>query len=50
MSLPKHKIEPLAHYYLLNGFDHSAEEIADKIGVSRKTFFNRYQAKNIRWN
>lgn len=45
MALSKEKIDTLANYYLKHGFHHSTDEIAKGIGISHKTFFNRYKSK-----
>ncbi|MBO7491292.1 MAG: hypothetical protein J6T59_02510 [Bacteroidales bacterium] len=39
------KIEEIYQYYMSNGFDHSVEEIAARMGIAKKTFFNRYHSK-----
>jgi len=39
------KIEPIFRYYLSNGFNHSLQEVADAVGISKKTMFNRYISK-----
>ncbi len=44
-SLYQKKIEQLYHYYMAHGFDHSVEMIAEGMGISTKTFFNRYHSK-----
>ena len=39
------KIDPIFKYYLSTGFDHSMQEVADVVQITKKTLFNRYQAK-----
>ena len=39
------KIEPIFQYYLSTGFDHSMQEIADTVQITKKTLFNRYAYK-----
>ncbi len=39
------KLEDIFQYYLENGFEHTTDEIVASMGVSRKTFFNRYVSK-----
>jgi len=39
------KIEPIYHYFLSNGFNHSLQEIADAVRITKKTLFNRYISK-----
>ena len=39
------KIESIFKYYLNSGFDHSMQEIASAVQVSKKTLFNRYLSK-----
>ena len=46
MNLTKNKIEQLYQYYAHNGFDHTVDEIASALTISKKTFFNRYNNKN----
>ncbi|MCR4965317.1 MAG: hypothetical protein K6A41_06635 [Bacteroidales bacterium] len=41
----QHKIEDIYHFYMTHGFDHSVEDIAMLMGISKKTFFNRYVSK-----
>lgn len=45
MALAKSKTNTLFQYYLQNGFDHTVDEIAIALGVTHKTFFNRYGSK-----
>jgi len=45
MELSKKKIEALFQYYLLNGFNHTIDDILIGLSISRKTFFNRYLSK-----
>lgn len=45
ISLKELKIKELYDFYLLNGFDHTVEEIAKRMKIERKTFYNRYQSK-----
>ncbi len=42
ISRKEEKIEDLYTFYLHNGFNHTIEEIADLMGIGRKTFYNRY--------
>ena len=46
MTLTKQKIEQLADYYLKHGFNHTTDEIVEGLGISHKTFFNRYETKD----
>jgi len=39
------KIDPIFKYYLHTGFDHSIQEVADAVHVTKKTLFNRYKTK-----
>jgi len=39
------KIEPIFKYYLSTGFDHSMQEVADIVQITKKTLFNRYVSK-----
>ena len=39
------KIEPIYNYYLSTGFDHSMQEVADVVQITKKTLFNRYLSK-----
>lgn len=39
------KIEEIYQYYMSYGFGHSVEEIAAQMGITKKTFFNRYHSK-----
>ena len=39
------KIEPVFQYYLTHGFDHSMQEVADAVQITKKTLFNRYISK-----
>jgi len=39
------KIEPIYNYYLSTGFDHSMQEVADAVQITKKTLFNRYLSK-----
>lgn len=39
------KIEEIYQYYMSYGFDHPVEEIAARMGIAKKTFFNRYHSK-----
>ena len=43
--LNQQKTFDIFHYYLKNGFDHTTDEIVAAMGISRKTFFNRYEGK-----
>ncbi|MEG2071338.1 MAG: TetR/AcrR family transcriptional regulator, partial [Bacteroidales bacterium] len=43
MTKKDQKLEALYHYFISNGFDHTIEEIAQGIGVTKKTLFNRYE-------
>lgn len=43
--LNQQKTYDIFHYYLKNGFDHTTDEIVAGMGISRKTFFNRYEGK-----
>ncbi len=45
MTLTHRKIEDLYLFYAKNGFYHTTNEIAEGMGISRKTFFNRYESK-----
>ncbi len=45
MSLSKKKIDDLTRFYLRYGFAHTTEETARHLGISHKTFFNRYTSK-----
>lgn len=44
-ALSQQKIEAIFQYYLSNGFNHTTDEITLGMGISRKTFFNRYISK-----
>jgi len=39
------KIEPIYKYYLINGFNHSLQKVADAVHITKKTLFNRYISK-----
>ena len=39
------KIEPIYKYYLSTGFDHSMQEVANAVQITKKTLFNRYISK-----
>ncbi|MDR2972487.1 MAG: hypothetical protein LBU83_11255 [Bacteroidales bacterium] len=39
------KIEPILKYYLAYGFNHSLQEMADTVKITKKTLFNRYISK-----
>jgi len=39
------KIEPIFKFYLNTGFDHSVQEIARAVQITKKTLFNRYLSK-----
>ena len=39
------KIEPIYKYYLSTGFDHSMQEVAGAVQITKKTLFNRYLSK-----
>ena len=39
------KIEPIYHYFLQHGFNHSLQKIADVVLITKKTLFNRYVSK-----
>jgi AcrR family transcriptional regulator len=39
------KIDPIFKLYLNTGFDHSMQEVADAVQITKKTLFNRYQTK-----
>ena len=39
------KIEPIFNYYLSNGFNHSLQETAEAVHITKKTLFNRYVSK-----
>lgn len=41
------KLNILYQYYRDYGFDHTTEEMASKLNIGKKTFFNRYQTKEI---
>lgn len=41
------KIAVLFQYYRNFGFEHTNEEIATALNISKKTFFNRYQTKEM---
>jgi len=45
MEYNQTKIEPIYRYYLLSGFNHSMQEIADAVFITKKTLFNRYITK-----
>lgn len=45
ISRKEEKVEDLYSFYLQNGFDHTIEEIADLMGIGRKTFYNRYRSR-----
>lgn len=45
MTTSQDKIKVLYKYYLVHGFEHSVDEIAEDLGISRMTFFNRYGSK-----
>lgn len=45
VSLKELKIKELYDFYLQNGFDHTVEEIAKRLKIERKTFYNRYQSR-----
>ena len=40
------KIEELYQYCAEHGFDHTTDEIVEGLGISHKTFFNRYKNKD----
>ena len=42
-SLQERKLRQLYEFYLKNGFSSSAEEIAEALGISQRTIFNRYK-------
>ncbi|MBR4135869.1 MAG: hypothetical protein IKU03_05625 [Bacteroidales bacterium] len=44
-TLYQRKIEDVYRFYMAYGFDHSTEFIAARMGISKKTFFNRYLSK-----
>jgi AcrR family transcriptional regulator len=39
------KIEPIFMFYLSKGFNHSMQEVADAVQITKKTLFNRYISK-----
>jgi AcrR family transcriptional regulator len=39
------KIEPIYKYYLVYGFNHSLQKVADAVQITKKTLFNRYISK-----
>ena len=45
MSYNHSKIEPIYKYYLSTGFDHSMQEVANAVQITKKTLFNRYLSK-----
>jgi len=45
MLYNRSKIEPIYEYYLSAGFNHSMQEIADAVQITKKTLFNRYLSK-----
>lgn len=45
ISRKEAKVEDLYTFYLHHGFDHTIEEISDRMGIGRKTFYNRYISK-----
>ena len=46
MTLSEQKTSDLYYYYLENGFKNSVISIVNSLGISNKTFFNRYGNKN----
>ena len=45
MNIKKKHLLALYHFYLEHGFDYSTEKIANEIGITKKTLFNRYRNK-----
>ena len=45
MSLSEYKIKVLYDYYSANGFQQSTDDVAKKLNICHKTFFNRYGNK-----
>ena len=46
MSLSDKKKQEIFEYYSENGFQHSTEQIVNKLNICHKTFFNRYGSKS----
>lgn len=46
MALSKEKKDALFQYYLSKGFDHTVDEMVTELGITHKTFFNRYGSKD----
>jgi AcrR family transcriptional regulator len=46
MNYHHHKIEPIFKYYKNHGFEHSLQELADAVQITKKTLFNRYISKD----
>lgn len=44
-ALNRQKIDEVYQFYLEYGFDHTTDEIVAEMGISKKTFFNRYISK-----
>jgi len=45
MDYNSDKIEPIFHFYLQNGFHYSLQKVADSVGLTKKTLFNRYGSR-----
>jgi hypothetical protein len=45
MALSDKKQKVIFDYYTENGFNHSTEQIVNKLDICHKTFFNRYGSK-----
>jgi AcrR family transcriptional regulator len=45
MNYNNSKIEPIFRFFLNNGFNHSLQDVANAVNITKKTLFNRYISK-----